>query len=96
MGQQPSFNIGGPFGANSNYMVGVYNNASYNNYFGFDLSRLGSTATVTSANLTVNSGLINPTMNHTLFGATQWISELETDSSPNTNLYEELATGPEL
>ena len=75
-------------------MVGVYNNASYNNYFGFNLSRLSSTASVTSASLTLNSGLINATMNYTLFGATDLISQLEANFSPNTNLYDELAAGP--
>ena len=74
-------------------MVGVYNDASYNNYFGFNLSRLGSTASVTSASLTVNSGLINATMNYTLFGATDLLSQLEANFSPNTNLYDELAAG---
>ena len=88
-----SFNIGGPFGVNSNYVVGVYNDASYNNYFGFNLSRLGSTGSVTSASLTVNSGLINATMNYTLFGATDLTSQLEANFGPNTNLYDELAAG---
>lgn len=91
-----SFNIGGPFGANTNYMAGVYNNASYNDYFGFNLSALGSTTTVTSAKLIVNSGLINENVNYTLFGLTQSIvSELETGSSPNANLYQQLQTGPQ-
>jgi len=89
-----SFNIGGPLGVNSNYMVGVYNNASYNNYFGFNLSHLSSTASVTSAVLTLNSGLINETINYTLFGATDLISQLEANFSPNTSLYDELAAGP--
>lgn len=88
-----SFNIGGPLGVNSNYVAGVYNDASYNNYFGFNLSRLGSTANVTSAILTVNSGLIDATMNYTLFGATNLVSQLEANFSPNTNLYDELTAG---
>ncbi|HEY1783793.1 MAG TPA: PEP-CTERM sorting domain-containing protein [Roseiarcus sp.] len=89
-----SFNIGGPLGANSNYVVGLYNNASYNNYFAFDLSRLGSTASVTSASLTLNAGLINATMDYTLFGATDLLSQLEVNFSPNTSLYDALAAGP--
>ena len=89
-----SFNIGGPLGVNSNYVVGVYNNASYNNYFGFNLSRLGSTASVTSASLIVNSGVINATMNYTLFGAADLLSQLDANFSPNTNLYDALAAGP--
>jgi hypothetical protein len=91
-----SFNIGGPLGANSNYMVGVYNNASYNNYFGFNLSALGSTATVTSAKLIIDSGLINTRVNYSLFDATQWISQLEAGSSPNTALYDALETGADV
>jgi PEP-CTERM motif-containing protein len=91
-----SFNIGGPIGANTNYMAGVYDHASYNDYFGFNLSALGSKAKVTSAKLTVSSGLINETVNYTLFDATQWISELETGFSPNNSLYHDLETGPDV
>jgi hypothetical protein len=90
-----NINIGGPVGANTNYMVGVYNGTSYNDYFGFDLSKLGSNATVTSAKLTVSSGLIDQTLNLSLFGATQWISELETGAGVNAALFRELATGRE-
>lgn len=89
-----SINIGGPTGANTNYMVGVYNGASYNNYFGFDLSSLASNAAVTSATLTVRSGLINQTVEFSLFGATEWIPELQTGSAVNATLFYELAKGP--
>ena len=89
-----NINIGGPTGANTNYMVGVYNGASYNNYFGFNLSSLGSNANVTSATLTVRSGLINQNVEFSLFGATHWISELMTGSSVNATLFRDLATGP--
>jgi hypothetical protein len=78
---------------NLNYMVGRYIDASYNNYFGFDLSSLGSTAKVTSATLIVYSGLINENLNYTLFGATPLISQLEYGST-NSSLYGELETGP--
>lgn len=88
-------NIGGPVGYNTNYIVGVYNNTSYNDYFGFDLSELHSTVTITSAKLIVYSGLINEMVNYSLFGATQRISQLQTGSSPNTALYRDLAAGPE-
>jgi PEP-CTERM motif len=87
-----SLNIGGPNGANTNYMVGVFNDASYNDYFGFNLSGLGPTATVTSAKLILYSGLINEKVNYTLFGATQWISQLQ----DGTASYDDLETGPEL
>jgi PEP-CTERM motif-containing protein len=90
-----NINIGGPIGANTNYMVGVYNGVSYNDYFGFDLSRLGSTATVTSATLTLHAGLIDQKLNLSLFGATQWISELDTGSGVNAALFRGLATGRE-
>ena len=78
---------------NSNYMVGEYNNTSYNDYFGFDLSSLPATATVSSAELVVDSGLISDKLNFILFGATQWIGQLQGGSNPD--LYNELATGPE-
>ena len=90
-----SYNIGGPTGVNSNYIVGVYDNTSYNDYFGFYLSDLHLTVPVTAAKLIVYSGLINEKVNYSLFGATQWISQLETGPSPNTALYHALATGPE-
>jgi hypothetical protein len=90
-----SYDIGGPTGANSNYIVGVYNDSSYNDYFGFNLSGLHSTAAITSAKLIVYSGLISEKVNYSLFGATEWISQLQTGCSPNTVLYHDLATGPE-
>jgi hypothetical protein len=90
-----NINIGGPIGANTNYMVGVYNGTSYNDYFGFDLSSLGSTAKVTSAKLTVHAGLIDQKLTLSLFGATQWISELEIGSGVNAALFRELTTGRE-
>src|SRR5579864_8079311 len=90
-----NINIGGPVGANTNYMVGVYNGTKFNDYFGFDLSSLGSTAKVTSAKLTVSSGLIDQKLNLSLFGATQWVSELETGSGANAALFGRLATGRE-
>jgi len=87
-----SVNIGGPSGLNTNYMVGVYNNTSYNDYFGFNLSSLGSDAKVTSATLIVDSGLISEKLNYTLFGATNWISQLESGST-DPSLYGELESG---
>ena len=78
---------------NSNYVVGEYNNTSYNDYFGFDLSSLPATATVSSAELVVDSGVISDKLNFILFGATQWIGQLQGGSNPD--LYNELATGPE-
>jgi hypothetical protein len=80
-----------------NYMAGVYNNASYNDYFGFNLSSLRATATVSSAKLTVYSGLISEKLNYTLFGvATQSIiSELETGLGSDPTLFQDLVAGPE-
>ncbi|MGH6797925.1 MAG: PEP-CTERM sorting domain-containing protein, partial [Roseiarcus sp.] len=63
--------------------------------FGFSLSSLRSGATVSSAKLTLYSGLISEKVNYTLFGATQWITQLETGSSPDATLFHDLATGPE-
>jgi hypothetical protein len=76
-----------------NYMVGNLYGASFNDYFGFNLSSLGSTAKVTSATLTVYSGLINEKLNYTLRGvATEWISPLE-NGLPNSKLFGALKTG---
>ena len=76
-----------------NYMVGNLYGASFNDYFGFNLSSLGSNAEVTSATLTVYSGLINEKLNYTLRGvATEWISLLE-NGLPNSNLFGALKTG---
>ena len=77
---------------NSNYMVGDLYGASFNDYFGFNLSSLGSTAKVTSATLTVYSGLINEKMNYTLYGATPLISQLE-DGSASSSLYQAVEKG---
>jgi hypothetical protein len=92
-----ALNARGILGA-PDYLVGFYNGASYNDYFVFNLPRLSSTAKVTSATLTVYSGLISERLNYTLFGATQLISPLETlletGASP-ANLYDNLMSGPE-
>ena len=78
---------------NSNYVVGYYNNAAYNDYFGFNLSTLSPTAQVSSAELIVYSGVISDRLNFTLFGASQWISQLQVGSDPA--LYSELESGLE-
>src|SRR4029077_6883713 len=69
------------------------NNAAYNDYFGFNLSTLSPTAQVSSAELIIYSGVISDRLNFTLFGASQWISQLQVGSDPA--LYSELESGLE-
>jgi PEP-CTERM motif len=81
------------FGAPSTaYLAGVYNGASYNNFFEFTLPSESPGVTVTSATLTLYSGVINSKLNYTLFGPTAVISSF-TPRTPNRSLYNELGTG---
>jgi len=85
-----SFNFAGPNG-NTNYLVGVYNRTSHNNFFAFDIA--GVKSTVTSAKLTLYSGTISAELDYSLYGATQAITQLSNGVSPNTALYNELGHG---
>ena len=85
-----SFNFADPNG-NTNYLVGVYNGASRNNFFAFDIA--GVKSTVTSAKLTLYSGTISAELDYSLYGATQAINQLSNGVSPNTALYNELGRG---
>ncbi len=94
-----SFNFAGPDG-NTNYLVGVYNGTSYNNYFAFDIA--GVKSTVTSAKLTLYSGCVSSNakscdspaeLDYSLYGATQLITQLSDGVSPNAALYNELGQG---
>jgi PEP-CTERM motif-containing protein len=81
------------FGAPStNYLAGVYNGASYDNFFDFVLPTEGAGVTVTSATLTLYSGAISAGLNYTLFGPTRVITSF-TPRSPNAPLYNELGSG---
>jgi hypothetical protein len=86
-------------GANTSYFTGVLNGRDYLSYFDFDLANpvcevsntkdcitLPTTATVTSATLTVSSGKVTRELDYNVFGATTAISELENPTTPNTIL----------
>jgi hypothetical protein len=87
--KESSFGIAGPDG-DLNYLAGVYSGTSYKNFFAFDV---GGQANVTSAKLTVYSGLISTKMSYSLFGATAVVQQLENGFSPNLTLYDALGTG---
>ena len=86
--------VGGPYGTNTSYTAGAYNGALQVDYFGFNLAAVPSTVTsVTSATLVLESGLVPANVTYTLFGATQWISDLETTADQNATLYANLVKG---
>jgi PEP-CTERM motif len=74
-------------------------------YFGFNLAgpvcevsnpgdcfTLPSTTKVTQANLVIYSGTISNKLNYSLFGATTWLSDINTTTSDNAALYADLVT----
>ena len=83
------FSIAGPDG-NTNYLVGYRNGSYYDDFFGFDIAGV---TTVTSAKLTVFSGAITTSLDYSLHGATQAITQLADGVSPNLAIYEPLSTG---
>ena len=62
-------------------------------YFGFNLNSLSTTQTITSAELVVKSGQITNDLTYTLFGASQWATQLETPLDQNAALYLNLVSG---
>jgi hypothetical protein len=87
-----SAGIGGPNSTNTNYGAGVSNNNSYNDYFGFNLDVVNPNVIFTSAKLVVYSGRITSNLQYNLFGATNWLTDMEM-GSPNTSLYENMVSG---
>lgn len=87
-------NFGVPmFGVPStNYLAGLWGSASYENFFDFTLPSENAGVTVTSASLTLSSGLINSSLTYTLLGPTAVISKF-TPRAPNQTLYNELGAG---
>ncbi len=85
--------IGGPNGSNTSYAAGSYGGMLLVDYFGFNLSSLSPTLTITSAELVVKSGEITNDLTYTLFGASQWVSQLETPADQNAALYQNLVNG---
>jgi hypothetical protein len=63
-------------------------------YLGFNLASLPSTVTsITSATLGIESGKVTSNLTYTLFGASQWVSQLETPGDQNAALYANLVKG---
>src|SRR5579871_2471595 len=86
--------VGGPNGKNTSYAAGSFGGRLLIDYLGFNLASLPSSVTsITSATLVMPSGIVTSNLTYTLFGATQWISELETPGQQNAALYTKLASG---
>jgi NAD/NADP transhydrogenase alpha subunit len=63
-------------------------------YLGFNLASLPSTVTsITSATLVMESGKVTNNLTYTLFGASQWVTQLETQGDQNAALYANLVKG---
>jgi hypothetical protein len=86
--------LGGPNGTNTSYAAGSYGGMLLVDYFGFNLASLPSTVTsITSATLVIESGKVTSNLTYTLFGASQWVSQLETPGDQNAALYANLVSG---
>ena len=86
--------VGGPNGKNTSYAAGSYGGMLLVDYFGFNLASLPATVTsITSATLVVELGTVTNNLTYTLFGATQWVSQLETPGDQNAALYANLVKG---
>jgi hypothetical protein len=63
-------------------------------YFGFNLASLPSTVTtIASATLVLEPGKVTDNVTYTLFGATQWVTQLETPGAQNAALYANMVNG---
>jgi hypothetical protein len=82
---------GGPSGYNTAYTAGSYGGSLLVDYFGFNLANVSTN--ISSAKLVLYSGTISNDLTYTLFGATQWVSELSTLSDHNAALYASLVSG---
>ena len=88
--------VGGPNGSNTSYAAG-----STMAYLLRQLFRLRSaelhvssdSPTITSAELVVKSGEITNNLTYTLFGASQWVSQIETPAVRDSTLYQNLLSG---
>jgi len=86
--------VGGPNGTNTSYAAGSYNGMLLVDYLGFNLASLPSNVTsITSATLVMESGKVTNNLTYTLFGATQWVTQLETPGDQNAALYANLVKG---
>lgn len=88
----PSY--GGPNGINTSYAAGSYGGRLLVDYLGFNLASLPSSVTsIASATLVMEPGTVNTNLTYTLFGASQWVSQLETPADQNAALYANLVKG---
>jgi hypothetical protein len=79
---------GGPNGINTSYAVGSYNGTLLIDYLGFNLASLPSSVTsIASATLVMPPGQVTTNLKYTLFGATTWVTQLETPADQNAALY---------
>ena len=86
--------VGGPNGKNTSYAAGSYGGMVLIDYFGFNLASLPSTVTtIASATLVLESGKVTDNVTYTLFGATQWVTQLETPGAQNAALYANMVNG---
>ena len=86
--------VGGPNGTNTSYAAGSYGGMLLVDYFGFNLASLPSTVTsITSATLVIESGKVTSNLTYTLFGASQWVSQLEKPGDQNAALYANMVKG---
>ena len=86
--------VGGPNGKNTSYAAGSYGGMLLIDYFGFNLASLPSTVTtIASATLVVKSGKVTDDVTYSLFGATQWVTQLETPGAQNAALYANMVNG---
>jgi hypothetical protein len=76
---------GGPTSNTTSYAVGSYAGMLLIDYFGFNMK--GVTATFSTAELVVYSGAITNDLTYSLFGATQWVTQLMTPADQNAALY---------
>ena len=86
--------VGGPTGTNLSYAAGSYNGMLLVDYLGFNLASLPSTVTsISSATVLMGSGIVTTNVTYTMFGATQWVPQLETPGDQNAALYANLVAG---
>ncbi len=86
--------VGGPNGRNTSYAAGSNGGRFLIDYLGFNLASLPSSVTsITSATLVMPSGTVTSDLTYTLFGATQWVTQLETPADQNATLYANLVAG---
>jgi hypothetical protein len=72
--------------------LAISHNNNYNDYFGFNLGVVNPNVVFASAKLVVYSGQITNDLQYRLFGATNWLADME-KGSPNAALYANMVSG---